>query len=454
MRFLISGIILILLSYINCQEDSEPEEKNYCSLNEVCDDCVYCDNYTLCNFSNIFCYQNSSHDYNRIQQLENDLSIYFQKDHNMQSFCNSRSISLNSAEDDFKILESPTNRNNIILNKSYHCAYYITNRYYFNHETDQAKINLEIKRINRANSLINFFLLFIYKTEKNWLFFRFNDNQLRSSGFSKVLDQISEVHILIDFSGINTPGEISESLVLSITTQNPSENLRKIYIVIIIFLCFFILVIIALFVVYYCLKKKMRREQERRIFEEREKIEKDKKMVEDFLKKNLSPQIFSEKLNINDCDSCTICCENFIIGQSEVSITPCSHVFHHECISKWVKEKINNPCCPNCNFQFLEYIKNPDKIKTYNKENIEDKKENKEDKKEMKRINTRNNEGILDNNSNTILSENLRIKNQQKEEENIDNEKSININITGNDDNGGSNIKNDNNIENENNIIK
>ena len=71
-----------------------------------------------------------------------------------------------------------------------------------------------------------------------------------------------------------------------------------------------------------------------KIKEEQEKIEKKKKMLDDFLNNELKSKIFDKKLNFINCDSCSICCDNFIIGQSEVSITPCGHIFHHECIEK------------------------------------------------------------------------------------------------------------------------
>ena len=448
MLFINLLLILILLSFINSDETPEPEEKIYCSLNAGCDDCEYCTDYSTCNYSNIFCYQNSSKDYNRNEQLQNDLGAYFKRDSNMQNFCNSRSISLNSPEDSFNLFELPSNPNNVISSKSYHCEYFINNKYYFRHDTDQAKITLEISKKNSGNLGISFFLLFIYQSDGYWRFFRFTDDQLRSASFSRVLDQISEIEILIDFYGIDTPGQISESLVMSITTDNPSENMRVIYIVIIVILCVFVLVVIALFVIYYCLKKKMRAEEERRIIEEQEKNEKDKKLVEEFMKSELSSQVFSEKININDCDSCTICCENFIVGESQVSITPCSHVFHHDCITKWVNEKINNPHCPNCNFQFLEYIKNPDKVKIHKKEKLNDEnnKENKRESENLKITNVYlNNEGIMNHNNNTILSENLRI-NPPRIEENNEDEKSININNEDNEESNNKNNHENNNI--------
>ena len=54
--------------------------------------------------------------------------------------------------------------------------------------------------------------------------------------------------------------------------------------------------------------------------------------------------------------SCTICLDNFILLKSEVSLTPCFHLFHTECLSRWLRKKGNPPKCPNCNSNFFEAI--------------------------------------------------------------------------------------------------
>ena len=265
-------------------------------------------------------------------------------------------------------------------------------------------------------------MLFIYKTSKNLHFFHFTDEELRNSSFSKIIDQISDFEILLDFFSVDASESIEENLVLSISTDNPSKRLRIIYIAIIALLCFFILVIIILIFLYFFLKKKMKLEQERRIKEEQQKILAKKKLVQDFIKNDLKSQLFSEKTNFNDCETCTICCDNFIIGQSEVSITPCSHVFHHECIKKWVLEKIDNPICPNCNYHFMDYIKNPVKINIKKKENSKIKKdENNGNKITVEDKNDdiiMNNEEIInnggDNDGDLPSSEQLRINNKAK----------------------------------------
>ena len=421
-------LILILILYIKTQE---PEEKVSCSLNTVCSDCEFCQDYSNCNFFNIFCYQNNSGDYMRNEDLQNNLSLYYKNDRDINSFCNSRSITLNKAQKSFNIFESPSNTLNNIFTKSFHCEYYVTNKYYLEHSTDQAKINIEIK--NSEKSQIKFFIMFIYKTGNSWRFFRYNDTQIRNSSFTRVLDKISEFQILLDFFSLDTTEEINEYLSLSISTDNPSEKMKVIYIVIIVILCFFAFLVIALVILYYYLRRKMILEQERRIEEQEEKNREQKRLVEDFLKNDLKKEIFNERTKINDCDSCTICCDDVIVGQSEVSITQCFHVFHYDCIYKWIKEKINNPCCPNCNFQFTEYMKNPVKIEVKRREKSSNELISKEDNKidnNDRNVNVNVNIGneINENNNNLLNSEQIRIKNQTKEENNDNvNDNSIHI---------------------------
>ena len=162
-------LLIFLLSHIKSQESDETKEKITCSLNAICDDCNFCKDYSNCNYSNIFCFQNNTGDYNRNDELQKNLSIYYKNDVDINNFCNSRSIEINSAEKSFNIFESPSNVLNNVLTKSFHCEYYVINKYYLNHKTDQAQINFEIK--NPEKSQISFFLIFIYKSGGSWRFF-------------------------------------------------------------------------------------------------------------------------------------------------------------------------------------------------------------------------------------------------------------------------------------------
>ena len=51
-------------------------------------------------------------------------------------------------------------------------------------------------------------------------------------------------------------------------------------------------------------------------------------------------------LDIKQCDKCSICLENFEIGE-KACITSCGHIYHKECLEPWLKniKKYNCPVC-------------------------------------------------------------------------------------------------------------
>ena len=174
------------------------------------------------------------------------------------------------------------------------------------------------------------------------------------------------------------------------------------------------------------MKRKMIRDRERMLEEEQRKQIENQKLIEKFLKEELKPQKFIENLNINDNDMCTICYDKFIIGESEVSVTPCSHVFHHACIEKWIKEKITNPLCPNCKFSFLKYAENPSEKMKNMKMNINKNKNNESKENNINDINGNK----KDDENNPSHSENIRINVLPMADSN-DNNNNINNNVEG-----------------------
>jgi len=406
---------LLFLKYITT--------KDICNIKLNCSDCEECVEFTKCNFDNIFCVEKTT--YQTFTNVHNNLTELYKKDKDITSFCNSRSITLESTEDSFTIFESKSSTLSGLLTKLYNCEFFISNKYYYNHDTDQATLNIKINSKSGYvpdDSKIKFDILLIYNLLGQYYLKTYSDESIRQNQFSKILDKLSEIEIFINFHNNNTEN-VLESLQIDITTDNPSEKIKIIYIVIIIILAFFILVIIGLIIIYYLLKRKVIRDRERIIMEEEKKKNEKKQLTEKFLKNELTSQIFSDKINLNDCDMCTICCDKFVIGESQVSVTPCSHVFHHECIEKWIKEKITNPHCPNCKFSFLEYMENQNEIK--------------DDKKETLNINNKKIKSDLpthDKNQksqedNFPLSEQLRINSLNPNNDNINNINNINNNI-------------------------
>ena len=403
--------------------------KEICNLQLNCSDCESCTKYSECNFNNIFCRNKSNIE--RLTSVHNNLTEYYKKDPDISSFCNSRNIILESVKDSFTLFESNPETLNGTLTKLYFCEYYITNKYYFDHETDQAKIIIELTSEQKnipEESRLKFNILFLYSSNGDYKLYLLTDENLRESYHVRILDRLSEVEILINFNNNNTIN-VLESLVIKIETDNPSEKIKIIYLAIIIILAFFILVIVVLIMVYYILRRRVALEREEMMLEEEKKNREKIKLTEKFLANELKSQIFTDKLNFNDNDTCTICFEKFVIGESNVSITPCLHVFHHECIEKWIKEKITNPHCPNCKYSFLEYMENPTKIIIGKKEvnlNI-----NNKDDKNVITINT--NKKVEEDN--VPPSEHLRINSLSRQENNINTINNINSNINNNENN-------------------
>lgn len=47
-------------------------------------------------------------------------------------------------------------------------------------------------------------------------------------------------------------------------------------------------------------------------------------------------------------ETCTICCDSFILGQFQRKLHICNHTFHKKCIDKWFCNNEYNMVCPLC----------------------------------------------------------------------------------------------------------
>lgn len=80
-------------------------------------------------------------------------------------------------------------------------------------------------------------------------------------------------------------------------------------------------------------------------------INDNKKKIEILLN---NPDLLGERICKKEFEkygsNCTICLEEFKVGIDKVSLTPCFHVFHYNCISEWLKKNVTKITCPNCNY--------------------------------------------------------------------------------------------------------
>ena len=361
--FLLSSLI----SYILGKQD--------CSLEVNCNDCEFCGknsgDYSKCNFSNIFCKNYDTEKYTFDSKFMDNYSGHFRSEGQINTICGNKDILLDETKDNINILDLKSNDN---IPNYFHCDYYIKNEYYYKHKTDSVKLNIDIKSNNTDTDVkLKFEIYIIYDTSSGTKLTNMDDEHLRNSYAKISLDTITEMFILIDFYNINSNSNNDESLSIKLETDNPSIELRKIYIIIIIVSTVIILVIIGLFILYCYLKKRHAllfiEQTERERIEKEEKIKKNQKLIQQLFDTCLKPIKFNKNIFTNDCDNCTICLEPFEDKKSQVSISLCQHIFHYECIKKWIDENVFEPKCPNCNAKFLDSVVNPDKIEITNLRN-------------------------------------------------------------------------------------
>ena len=88
-----------------------------------------------------------------------------------------------------------------------------------------------------------------------------------------------------------------------------------------------------------------------------EKIRKkygNKMIIKILFTEQIEKVIYSKNLGEEYGDNCTICVNNFI-NNMEIYRTPCEHIFHKDCLNKYLKKihKKNKLTCPNCNQNLL-----------------------------------------------------------------------------------------------------
>ena len=440
------NLIIFFLLIKNIFSDDPVNITNIdCTLDEDCDTCIFCGNttqdYSQCGYSNLFCHhiQNNNYDYN--SNLKSKYSAHFRNDAQIQSFCGEKNILLDSTKDSFTLLKTRSN----LLSKKIHCDYVIKNDYYLNHNDDQAKLHLEITKLNSGNTAISFDLYMIYKKGKSLMFSYFSDENIREYAMNKTLTQISEIEILIDFK--NNELSIDECLEISIITENPSKKTKIIYIIALVICVFLALSIIILIILYICIKKKLenrfREHNEDDSFEKEKKMQENKKKIEQLYKTVLRPQKFTNELLSQNCENtiCSICTDNYEIEKSQVMITPCKHIFHYDCLKPWIDNNILSPKCPNCNYNILDSLlitKSMDitkKKEDYNNDN------NNRDNRDNIIVITNN-----DNNNFNMININSINNNYNNNRDNISSNNNNNISVSNN-----NHINNNNNMPDSNN---
>ena len=432
-------LLLLLLQSIFLQSDTIDylnisNTNATCNLKEDCDHCDFCGkislDYSTCNFDNVFCKYTQDNNYEYNSALQDKYSNYFRSDLEINNFCGEKYYNLNSMKDTFTIFESKLN--SINLSKPLHCDYIIDNKYYYNHETDKAELNFQIKNMTMTyknntdeNNNIKFNLFLIYNIVDSVIFLNLTDDIIRNSKIFRRLDKIVELEVLIDFKN-DINDTIDEYLEITIFTDNPSKKNRIMLIIAIVFTVFVALVIIILVILYIFFRKKLNifRTSEDAMLEKQMKMEKNRELIKQLLENILFPKVFNKEIIVNDCENCSICLDSFEPEKSLVSITQCNHVFHYECIKEWIEKNVLNPLCPNCKYALLENLEKTEVINLKQRNNNK-----KNDDANNDKTNNDNNNNIMKNENN---NDNNNIAIEIRNNDNINNGIGSNDNLNSN----------------------
>ena len=95
----------------------------------------------------------------------------------------------------------------------------------------------------------------------------------------------------------------------------------------------------------------------------------DKKQInnKNLIEKNLEVKTYNTtEFKENLDEMCTICFDKFKQNES-IIILPCNHIFHCNCIKKWLERTLEEPLCPNCKKNILNEFNNLNEIDNLNK---------------------------------------------------------------------------------------
>ena len=379
----IINIYIFLISFIiNASSNKNKAILEYCEVDKKCDDCRFCGNetndYTSCSYYNLFCIQNSNQIFFQ-ESLLKKYTNFFRSIPNSNEFCGQESYNLDSLKSSFSIInKSAKDIKNSNIN---HCNYEIYNKKYYYSYDGIANLIIKLKTNNsKKNNIKLTFNIFLRDSSlgssKKKIF---NEVDLTKENYELILYNYDNIIILLDFY-VNDEIEkdINEYLEIKINIDKFAfKNIvQKITIFAIIFSSLVVIIVIIVIVIYCRRKKNRNISQSQNVAlqqkdtKEKQKVDKINKLFEHLL----TTKEFNENDISNGCSECTICIEKFI-DKCLICITPCKHIFHYECLNKFIETAIEKQKlsikCPLCNYDFLEEKNDNKKLHEINNSNNE-----------------------------------------------------------------------------------
>ena len=350
-----NDLFFFLFQYILIKITFE-QEKNYCDLNQECDNCEICgqdtNNYCSCNFYNAYCKNSDSNNYT----INTDFLHFYDgciKSNNNENICGKSNVDIDIGK--FKTIYFKSS-----YNANFFCFYNV--KKIKNNNND---INILIKKEGDKSLDINMHLIEYYNYGQikviSWMHLL-----ILSNSFEVTEPDLEKISVYIDIPNGRVMDNVSitfsmENSTIKKITYVTSNNTNKIIIfgTVLGSLALIIIIIILYLIKKFCGKKRSNQNRASNYEITRNMtnitlINKNKEEMNNLFKTKIIPIIYIKNNTINDCHKCTICLEDFIDGTSVIITTECNHSFHFECFKKWVFKNINFPKCPNCNKPILD----------------------------------------------------------------------------------------------------
>jgi hypothetical protein len=304
-------------------------------------------------------------------------------------------------------------------------------------------VNLKKRDYNNFDNNKNIMFIFVQEiNSQSESLYEINLNEFLDKKYNLKIAEYKSISIYINL--IKNKNHINDYKIshinLAVKKDNSKAQNAKKYKYAILIICILCILCVATCFILYLIKYKRNREiynmraigmanNMNELNNRMDPMDKKKKL-EKLFKEKLKKRKYLKKLNLNETTACSICLEEFIENESLVCITPCSHIFHYDCLHNWLFTENSNCSCPYCNYNLLsnEPPKKRNKNKKESKEKIDNEKPNHLNNtserfiKKKRRINDISNNNNLE--SNKLESSNEGIK-DIKNKNNIEDHKNI-----------------------------
>ena len=340
---------------------------NVCNINEECGDCQFCEDKNCTNdFYNSFCFNiyNSSYAINEGLFSTYDRISSSLKNNINNNLCGKSDIYGEIKSDEtyqfFSFSDPDYLKDHNIL-----CHYSIINENLQSKEELTMEVDANIKEVEKGKRGIgkNILLIVVEEiTEARRDTYYIDIEEFYNKKINIKIAEYKSISLYVSLFGNNKFTSNEEIISLSLGVKKGANKMTRYKYTIITFCILCILCVGACFIIYL-IKYKRNRELYRlraiRMANNHNAIDNQldpnerRIKLEKLYKNKLKKRKYCKKDNLNETTACSICLEEFEENKSEVSITPCLHIFHFNCLHNWLYSENSKCFCPYCNHDLL-----------------------------------------------------------------------------------------------------